>query len=99
MVISVAGELDLDTAPRLKQKIADVLDQGVNRLVIDLGDVSYLDSSGLGVLLGALRRLRERDGALKLVCHDGRQRRIFEKTRLTEVFEFYTSETDALRCS
>jgi len=95
-VISLAGEVDVYTSPRVKQEIVNLLNSDVTRMVVDLTGVEYLDSTGLGVLIGGLKRARERDGDLKLICDNVRILRIFEITGLTKIFDIYRSETEAL---
>ena len=95
-VISLGGEADVYTSPRIKQEIVDLLNNGTNKLVVDLTGVEYLDSTGLGVLIGGLKRAREREGDLKLICDNLRILRIFEITGLTKIFDIHRSEADAL---
>jgi anti-sigma B factor antagonist len=95
-VISLGGEVDVYTSPRVKQEIVNLLNGGTTKLVVDLTGVEYLDSTGLGVLIGALKRARERDGDLKLVCDNLRILRIFEITGLTKIFDIYRSESEAV---
>jgi anti-sigma B factor antagonist len=85
-LLTVAGEVDIATGPRVRQAVIDLLDEGVRDLVIDLRQVSFLDSSGLGVLVGALRRLKGRDGALRLVCSGETILKTFRLTGLGRVF-------------
>lgn len=65
-VISVVGELDFSTAPRLREQILELLKGGTTSLVIDLSQLDFVDSSGLGVLVATLKRMRERDGSLMI---------------------------------
>jgi anti-sigma B factor antagonist len=95
-VIALSGEVDVYTSPRVKQEIVDLLNGGTHKLVVDLTGVEYLDSTGLGVLIGGLKRARERDGDLKLICDNLRILRIFEITGLTKIFDIHRSETEAL---
>lgn len=95
-VIALTGEVDVYTSPRVKQEVVDCLNAGCTRLIIDLTGVEYLDSTGLGVLIGALKRARERDGDLKLICDNVRILRIFEITGLTKIFDIVRSESEAL---
>lgn len=95
-IIGLEGEVDVYTAPQLKQQIIDLLDNGVNHIIVNLTQVDYLDSTALGVLIGGLKRLRERDGALDLICPNPRIRRIFEITGLDKIFDMYTTEDEAL---
>jgi anti-sigma B factor antagonist len=95
-LIALAGEVDVYTSPRVKQEVVNLLNAGVTKLVVDLGGVEYLDSTGLGVLIGGLKRARERDGDLKLICENTRILRIFEITGLTKIFDIYRTEPEAL---
>jgi len=90
-IVAVCGELDVYTSPRLRQEIAELLTRGDTHLVVDLDRVDYLDSTALGVLVGAARRVVQQHGTLKLACANGRNRRIFEITGLTKVFDFVDS--------
>lgn len=95
-LIKLGGEADVYTSPRIKQEIVDLLNNGTHKLVVDLTGVEYLDSTGLGVLIGGLKRAREREGDLKLVCDNTRILRIFEITGLTKIFDIHRSDADAL---
>lgn len=66
VVLAVAGEVDVTTTDRLRERIRDIFDSGNRRLVIDLSAVDFIDSTGLGVLVGALRYYKEVDGAVLL---------------------------------
>lgn len=95
-VIEVAGELDLYTAPRLKEVLLSAIDEGVSRILIDLTRVHFIDSSALGVLIGGVKRLKDRDGRLVLVSVDENVNWIFQITGLNSVFDIYTSRNEAL---
>lgn len=85
-VLKVAGEVDVYTAPALRERIRDLAAKGAVHVIADLSRVDFLDSTGLGVLVGGLRRLREHDGSLTLVISATRILRIFDITGLTRVF-------------
>jgi anti-sigma B factor antagonist len=70
--------------------------EGSTRIVVDLDGVDFLDSTGLGVLVGALKRVRSNDGELSLVCTQPRIRKVFEVTGLTKVFALYDSVDEAV---
>jgi anti-sigma B factor antagonist len=89
-VLDIVGEVDLYTAPALRDRIASLIDGGVRRLVVNLEEVGFLDSSGLGVLIGALRRLKEHDGVLRLVCNEGSTLNVLTVTGLDKVFQIHT---------
>lgn len=95
-VITLGGEVDVYTSPQLKQEMTALLNGGTEILIVDLSSVEYLDSTGLGVLIGGLKRARERSGDLRLVCDNVRILRIFEITGLTKIFDIFPSESAAL---
>jgi anti-sigma B factor antagonist len=95
-VIAARGEIDLFTAPELKQVLTDVIEGGEHRVVIDLTDVSFLDSTALGVLIGAVKRLRSRGGALAIVNTDTSIAKTFEITGLDQIFTILPSRAEAL---
>jgi len=85
-VVAVAGELDVGLAPQLRAQLAELIDDGKTDIVVDLSAVEFIDSTGLGVLIGLLRRLRERGGDLTLVVTRPDILRIFEITGLGSEF-------------
>jgi anti-sigma B factor antagonist len=95
-VVVVTGEVDVFTASDLRQHVINLVDNGILHMVADLRAVDFLDSTGLGVLVGSLKRLRMRDGSLKLVATGGRILQVFEVTGLTHVFELCSSVPDAI---
>lgn len=94
-LMEIEGEVDVYTAPQLKQDIVDVAERGVKHLIINLSKVEYLDSTGLGVLIGGLKRLREGKGNLVLVGPGMRILRIFEITGLDKIFDIYPTVEEA----
>jgi anti-sigma B factor antagonist len=95
-VIDVQGEIDMYTAPRLRELLIDLVGKGSYRLVVNLDEVGFLDSTGLGVLVGGLKRVRARDGSLDLVCTQQRILKILKITGLTEVFGIYETVDQAI---
>jgi anti-sigma B factor antagonist len=85
-VLAVQGEVDVYTAPRLREKLVELVSQGRHEIIVNLDGVDFLDSTGLGVLVGGLKRLRSHDGDLGLVCTQQRILKVFEITGLTKVF-------------
>ena len=90
-VLAVKGEVDVYTAPRLREKLVELVSQDKLQVIVDLEGVDFLDSTGLGVLVGGLKRLRSHDGDLGLVCSQPRVLKVFEITGLTKVFEIHDS--------
>src|SRR5215211_2748254 len=95
-VVSVAGEVDLYSAPELKMQILNAIEAGKNHIVVDLAQTTFIDSTTLGVLVGARKRLREQDGALAVVCPDNDKLALFEMTGLDRVFEIYDDRNAAV---
>jgi anti-sigma B factor antagonist len=95
-VIGVQGEIDMYTAPRLRELLIDLVSKGHYQLVVNLDKVGFVDSTGLGVLVGGLKRVRAHDGSLDLVCTQQRILKIFRITGLTEVFGIYETVDQAI---
>jgi anti-sigma B factor antagonist len=95
-VLEVAGEIDVYTAPKLREKLIELVNEGSYHLVVDLERVDFLDSTGLGVLVGGLKRVRNHEGSLKLVCTQDKILKIFRITGLTKVFPIHDSVDDAV---
>ena len=85
-LVTVAGELDLYTAPKLGEAISGLVREGTYHLVIDLTRVGFLDSTGLGVLVGARKKIDAHNGSLQLVCNQDRLLKLFRLTGLINVF-------------
>jgi anti-sigma B factor antagonist len=94
-VVAVGGEIDVYTAPKLRDCVTDLVADGVYHIVIDMEDVEFLDSTGLGVLVGGLKKVRAHDGSLELICNQDRLLKIFRITGLAKVFTIHAS-TDTL---
>jgi anti-sigma B factor antagonist len=94
-VLAVSGEVDVYTAPRLRERLVDLVSQGHRQIVVDLEGVDFLDSTGLGVLVGGLKRLRSHGGDLSLVCTQARILKVFEITGLTTVFSIAETVDEA----
>ena len=95
-VVNVEGEIDIYTAPRLRELLIDLVSKNNYQLIVNLEKVGFLDSTGLGVLVGGLKRVRPHDGSLDLVCTQERILRIFKITGLTKVFGIYETVDQAI---
>jgi len=95
-IIAVGGEIDVYTAPKLRDKITELVAAGTYHLVVDMEAVEFLDSTGLGVLVGGLKKVRAHDGSLHLICHQDRLLKIFRITGLSKVFVIHESAEAAL---
>lgn len=90
-VVKLKGEVDIYTAPSLRETIVDSVEKGKYKIAVDLDDVDFLDSTGLGVLVGGLKRVKQHDGELGIICNQEKILRIFKITGLTKIFKMYTS--------
>ena len=95
-VIEVTGEIDVYTAPKLREQLAELVDSGRHDIVVDMQGVEFLDSTGLGVLVGGLKRVKQHDGSMNLVCTQERILKIFRITGLTKVFPIHDSVAAAV---
>ena len=95
-VISLAGEVDLYTAPEFKQQLLEVIGQGGKQVIVNFSDTTFIDSTTLGVLVGGVKRLRTNEGQLSLVCSDRNITKIFEITGLDRVFTIYPTREEAV---
>ena len=98
-IVQVGGEIDVYTAPKLREQLVDLVNAGQYHLVVDMENVEFLDSTGLGVLVGGLKRVRAHEGSLRLVCTQERILKIFRITGLTKVFPIHDTVADAVAAS
>lgn len=95
-VLDVAGELDIYTSPKLRGALQELLRGGTVRVVVNLAQTSYLDSTALSVLTSALKQARDAGGTVALVYTQPQIEKIFTITGLHEVFPVYRTESDAV---
>jgi anti-sigma B factor antagonist len=95
-VVTVTGEIDLFTAPEFKQRVSAPIDAGRSHVIVDLSETTFIDSSSLGVLIGAHRRLKLRGGSLVVVCDNDAIVKTFRITGLDGVFTLVRTLDDAL---
>ena len=96
-VVHVSGEVDVYTAPMLREELVGLIDAGHTDLVVDLAEVSFMDSTGLGVLVGALKKIKTLGGELRLVIDQEKVLKVFRITALTQVFPIYATLDEALK--
>ena len=94
-ILEVGGEIDVYTAPKLRDRITELVDAGNLNLVVDLEGVEFMDSTGLGVLVGGLKKVRTNGGSLSLVCTQERLLKIFRITGLGKVFAIHATQSEA----
>jgi anti-sigma B factor antagonist len=94
-VVEARGEIDLYTAPKMKEHLTGLVEQDRARIVVDLGGVDFLDSTGLGVLIGSLKRCREREGDLALAAPSETVLKVLRITGLDKVFPIHDTVEEA----
>ncbi len=97
VILKLDGEVDVYTAPKLKSRLIDLVDQSKFKIIVNLENIDFMDSSGLGVLVGGLKRVRSHDGAIALVCTQENILKIFRITGLVKVFPIFETESQALQ--
>ncbi len=95
-VVAPDGDLDMAVADQFRRTLTDLIDRKQTRLLLDLGEVAYIDSSGLGALVAALKHCRSLGGDIRLCGLQPDVRAIFEMTRLVKILEIYGSRREAL---
>jgi anti-sigma B factor antagonist len=95
-VLVVVGDADLHSASELRERLRRAIDDGATTLVLDLSDTTLVDSTSLGVMLGAMKRLREHDGQIRLVIPRPEVRRAFEITMLDRIFPLFDTRGQAI---
>lgn len=96
-VVSVGGEVDIFTAPRLKQCLVELLDSGVRNVAVDLSEVTFIDSTALGVLIGGVRRVHSVDGTMTFVVVTRPVQRVLGVTGLDRIFSIHATRAEALK--
>ena len=95
-VLELEGELDAYTCSRLREAMIEAIEEGGANLVVNMKDVEYIDSSGLGTLVGGLKRVSEKQGVIAVCCTNPQIRKVFDITGLVKVFPIYGSEQEAV---
>jgi anti-sigma B factor antagonist len=96
-VVELTGEIDVYTSPKVKDAVTELIDREHYNLVINLEKVRYIDSTGLGVLIGGLKRVREHGGSDNLVCTNPQIKKIFDITGLVKIFGIFDDEQSAMK--
>jgi len=95
--INIEGEIDVYTSPKVKEALNDLIQKENYNIVVNLEEVTYIDSTGLGVLIGGLKKVKEHNGYIKLICTNPQIKKIFDITGLVKIFGIYDNENDALK--
>jgi anti-sigma B factor antagonist len=95
-VLVITGEMDVHTSPKFRKQVVDLAANGTIHIIADLRGLDFLDSTGLGALVGGLKRLRLRQGSLMIVTSAGRILKLFQITGLTHAFALHSCVLDAI---
>ncbi|MBN2838307.1 MAG: STAS domain-containing protein [Fusobacteriaceae bacterium] len=95
LLVKIEGEVDVYTSIDLKKELSKYIEDGERSIIIDLDQVNYMDSSGLGVLVAVLKELKKVGGDLKLINLPLSVKKIFDLTRLTKFFSIYKNLEEA----
>ena len=95
-ILDVAGEVDLSSAPSLRARLGEVVEGGSRRLLVNLEDVGFMDSSGLSVLVAGMKGMREAGGEMAVACSNEAILKIFTITGLDRVFAIHGSVAEAV---
>lgn len=98
-IIEVRGEVDVHSAPRLRDRLVEVVDGGSRSVIVDLTELGFIDSTGLGALVAGRNHAEENGASLQLVCNTERLLKLFRITGLHEVFTIRESVSQALASS
>lgn len=94
-IVVLAGECDLATAPQLQEAVADLRAPEVSELILDVAELAFMDSTGLGVIVGALKRLRETGGVLKIAGAQGAVSRVLEVSGIDRIIPMFADVSTA----
>ena len=95
-IVDLTGEVDAYTSTRFRETMVELIDAGAVNLIIVMNKVEYIDSSGLGALVGGLKRASEREGRIVIVCKNPQVKKVFEITGLERVFPLCQTEDEAV---
>jgi anti-sigma B factor antagonist len=96
LVLHLEGELDTYNCGQLRSTLVEHVESGSNHIIVDMTRVEYIDSTGLGSLVGGLKRVSEHGGTMRIVCKNAQILKVFEITSLNKVFPIYPNLKDAL---
>ncbi len=95
-VVNIEGDLDLYRAPEFAEALTSLITRGWYHLVVNLGKVTFIDTTGVGVLIGAHKRVKEWDGSITVVNTSPRFMKILQAIRLAPIFQIFETLEDAL---
>ncbi|HET6386766.1 MAG TPA: STAS domain-containing protein [Armatimonadota bacterium] len=95
-IIGLSGEMDVHTSAQLRDAVLALLDKGAQKIVVNLDNVEYVDSTGLGTMVGVLKRMTEQNSKLCLVSSNPLINKVFDITGLTRIFTIKPTDAEAI---
>ena len=95
-MVCLTGEVDSYNSPKLREQMVALIDEGNPDLIVDMTGVDYIDSTGLGTLVGGLKRASEKNGSIRIICPNEQIYKVFNITGLVKVFQIFDNEQAAL---
>ncbi len=95
VIFRIKGDIDAYSSPSLKDKLVKEIEEGNKKIVLNLTNVDYIDSAGLGVLVAVLKRVKKEQGILRIAGLKPNIMKIFQLTRLNQIFDIYNTEEQA----
>ena len=95
-LVTVHGDIDVYSSPKVKDALYEIIDKEAYRIVINLEDIRYIDSTGLGVLIGALKKVKGSEGNITIVCSNPQIKKVFTITGLVKIFGIYPNNDEAV---
>lgn len=96
VVLTITGDLEMSSVPGFRQAVIEALADGDRHIIVDFGGTDFIDSTGLGALIGALKRVRVLEGSLQIVCPQERLQELFELTDLHKVFTLHETVAEVV---
>ncbi|MCQ2736762.1 MAG: STAS domain-containing protein [bacterium] len=95
-LVTVHGDIDVYSSPKVKDALYEIIDAEAYKIVINLEDIRYIDSTGLGVLIGALKKVKGSEGNITVVCSNPQIKKVFTITGLVKIFGIYPNNDEAV---
>lgn len=96
LIVSLSGELDHHNAEKIRDKIDATMEKGFKNLIFNFKGVSFMDSSGIGVIIGRYKKVQRKGGRVCITCLNDKIKRIFEISGLFKIIPYYSNDEDAL---
>ena len=96
-ILRIKGFLDAHTAPKFEQAIQDLVNESRNNIIVSMAELNYISSAGLGVFMGFIEEIREKDGDIKLCCMSPKVFKVFDLLGFPALYEIYDKDDEAIQ--